>query len=134
LKIAISTDSGQVSPHFGRAPEFTIITIENNRVVDKKVFQNPGHSIGSIPKFINEKGAHCMITGGMGPRAVEFFRQYGIDIIMGVNGSVDNVIEEFLKGTLKGGESICSPGRGKGYGIDKIHTEEDNYHNHHNHH
>ncbi|MFX1392962.1 MAG: NifB/NifX family molybdenum-iron cluster-binding protein [Promethearchaeota archaeon] len=131
MKIAISTDSGKVSPHFGRAPEFTFITIEDNKVIKKDIFPNPGHTVGSIPKFINEQGAKCMITGGMGHRAIQFFNQYGIEVIMGVDGNLDDIIKKILNGTLEGGESICSPGGGKGYGVEKIHTEADNNHDHH---
>jgi predicted Fe-Mo cluster-binding NifX family protein len=133
LKIAISTDSGMVSPHFGRAPEFTIIEIENNKLIGQKVLPNPGHSTGSIPRFINEQGAECMITGGMGHRAMQFFGDYGIDIIVGVTGKIDEVIKKILDGTLEGGESLCNPRGGKGYGIDKVHTEEDDDHHHHQH-
>lgn len=131
MKIAISSDSGMVSAHFGRAPEFIIITIENNRVKEKKILQNPGHTMGSIPQFINEQGAKCMISGGMGPRAIDFFHQYDIDVIIGVSGKIEDVIEKFLNGTLEGTESLCSPGAGKGYGVDKIHTEADDDQNHH---
>lgn len=134
MKIAISSDSGKVSPHFGRAPEFTFITIENNKVVEKKVLQNPGHEVGSIPRFVNEQGAKWMIAGGMGRRAIEFFTQYGIDVIMGVSGKIDDVIKRILDGTLEGGESLCSPGGGKGYGVEKIHTEADDNHEHHHFH
>ena len=47
--------------------------------------------------------------------------------------SSDNVIEKILNETLEGGESTCKPGGGRGYGIEKIHTEkDDNYKlNHH---
>jgi len=134
VKICISSDSGIVSAPFGRVPEFTFITIENNEVVEKKVFQNPGHTVGSIPKFVNDQGAKCMIAGGMGPRAVNFFNQYGIEVIMGVSGKIDDVVREILDGTLEGGESLCAPGGGKGYGVDKIHTEADDDHEHHHHH
>lgn len=134
MKIAISSDSENVSAHFGRAPNFTLVTIENNKLIEKKVLQNPGHTVGSIPKFISEQGAKCMITGGMGRRAQDFFSQYGIEIIMGVTGKVDDVITGILDGTLEGGESLCSPGGGKGYGVDKIHTEEDDNHEHHHSH
>jgi len=79
LKIAISTDGDEVCPHFGRAPQFTIITIENNELIEKKVVSNPGHTVGSIPNFINAQGATCMIAGGMGNRAIQFFNQYGIE-------------------------------------------------------
>ncbi|MFX0011977.1 MAG: NifB/NifX family molybdenum-iron cluster-binding protein, partial [Candidatus Hermodarchaeota archaeon] len=36
LIIGISTDSARVSPHFGRAPYFTFIEIENEKVIDKR--------------------------------------------------------------------------------------------------
>ncbi len=133
MKYAISTDSGQVCPHFGRAPEFTIVTIEDGKVKEKLVIGNPGHTVGSIPKLIKDHGAHCMITGGMGHRAVEFFQGYGIDVIMGVNGDIDEVIDQILNGTLKGGESTCTPGGGKGYGVEKIHTDADDGGHHHDH-
>lgn len=134
--IAISTDSGEVCAHFGRAPQFTFVKIEANKVTDTKILPNPGHSVGSIPQFINEQGAKCLIAGGMGHRAVEFFNQYNIDTIVGVSGKIDDVVKKILDGTLKGGESLCNPGIGKGYGIEKVHTEADdnNNNNNNNHH
>jgi len=134
LKIAICTESGNVALHFGRAPWFTFVTIDNNKVIEKKALPNPGHMVGSIPEFINGQGATCMITGGIGHRAIGFFNQYGIEVIRGIIGSVDDTIEKILDGTLEGGENICSPGLGKGYGVEKIHTEaDDNDRNHHHH-
>jgi predicted Fe-Mo cluster-binding NifX family protein len=134
MKVAISTDNDRVSAHFGRAPQFTFITIEDNEVVGKEVFSNPGHTVGSIPEFVNQKGAEYMIAGGMGRRAVSFFNQYGIEVIMGIQGTIDEVIQKILDGTLEGGESLCSPGKGKGYGVDKIHTEADDEYGRHHHH
>ena len=133
MKIAISTDSVNVCAHFGRAPEFTFVTIDDDQIIEKKVLQNPGHSVGSIPQFINQQGATWMIAGGMGHRAQTFFNQYGIEVIVGVSGKIDDVIKKILDGTLEGGESLCSPGGGKGYGVEKIHTEADNNHEHHHH-
>ncbi|MBA7618958.1 hypothetical protein ES703_26290 [subsurface metagenome] len=131
MKIAISTDSGNVCAHFGRAPEFTFITIENNQVIEKEVLQNPGHSVGSIPQYVTQQGAKYMIAGGMGRRAEDFFNQYGIEVIVGVTGKIDDVIKKILDGTLEGGESLCAPGGGKGYGVEKIHTDADDNHEHH---
>jgi len=133
LKIAISTDSGKVCAHFGRAPEFTFVTIENSEIIGKDVLPNPGHTVGSIPKFLSEHGANYIIAGGMGSRAVEFFNQYNIEVITGIEGTIENVTKEFINGTLKGSEAICTPGAGKGYGIDKIHTEVDDDQEHHHH-
>ena len=131
MKIAISTDSGKVCAHFGRAPEFTFVTIENSEIIGKVVLPNPGHTVGSIPKFLSEHGANYIIAGGMGSRAVEFFNQYNIEVITGIEGTIENVTKKFINGTLKGSEAICTPGAGKGYGIDKIHTEADDNQDHH---
>ncbi len=132
MKIAISTDNGRVCAHFGRAPAFTFVTIENNEVVDKEVLPNPGHTVGNIPEFVHRNKATYMIAGGMGGRAVSFFNKYGIEVIVGVQGTIDEVIQKIIDGTLEGGESLCAPGGGKGYGVDKIHTEaDDEYHHHH---
>ncbi|MFX1234601.1 MAG: NifB/NifX family molybdenum-iron cluster-binding protein [Promethearchaeota archaeon] len=135
MKIAISTDSNKVSPHFGRAPTFTFLTIENDKLVNKEEFTNPGHEVSSIPEFVNKHGAEYIIAGGMGHRARHFFEQYGINVIVGVEGDIETVIERILAGEIKtmGGESLCSPGGGKGYGVEKVHTEADDFHEHHHH-
>ncbi len=134
LKIAICTEMGKVSQHFGRAPDFTFVSIENNKLVEKKVLPNPGHEVGSIPKFIKDHSAKCMIVGGIGHRAIDFFNQYGIEVIQGIVGSVDDVIAKVLDGTLEGGENICTPGGGEGYGVAKIHTDADDNSDHDHHH
>ena len=135
MKIAISTENNQVCAHFGRAPTFTFLTIENDQLIKKEEFPNPGHTVGSIPEFVHEHGAEYMISGGMGHRAQAFFQQYGIDVIVGVQGTIDSVIERILAGQIKtmGGVSLCSPGAGKGFGVEKIHTEADDNHEHHHH-
>ena len=51
MKIAISSDSGIVSPHFGRAPEFTLVTIENNQLVEKKRL----HAIELIYEYLGRQ-------------------------------------------------------------------------------
>ena len=126
MRVAISTDGAHVSAHFGRCPSFTIVDIEKGAVVKKEVVDNPGHEPGFIPQFLHERGAECIVAGGMGQRATGFFGEYGIRTIIGVSGTIDDVIKQLAQGTLKGGESLCSPGAGKGYGLDK--TECDHPH------
>ena len=119
MKIAIPTEGGEVSPHFGRAPEFVIVEIEENSVVKREKIANPGHRAGFLPSFLADSGVTHVITGGAGQRAQSGFAQYGIELVAGISGKVDEVIEKILQGTLKGGESLCKPGLGKGYGIEK---------------
>ena len=119
MRIAISTDGDSVSEHFGRCPEFTIIDIEESKLIKKESVKNPGHHPGFIPQFLHDRGVECIIAGGMGMRATEFFKQFGIKTIVGISGKIDDTLDKIIKGTLKGGESLCKPGAGKGYGLDK---------------
>lgn len=119
MRIAISTDGKNVSSHFGRCPSFTLIDIENGNTVKRLELLNPGHSPGYIPQFLKDKGVQIIVCGGMGARAQGFFETFSIETIMGVNGKIDDVIETLEKGMLKGGKSLCSPGAGRGYGVEK---------------
>ncbi len=119
MKIAISTDGGRVSEHFGRCPEFTILKIEDGKVAGREVIPNPGHHPGFLPKFFHEMGVEAIVAGGMGFRAQQLFDEMGIKPVMGVTGSLEEVTRQLIAGTLKGGESLCQPGGGRGYGIDK---------------
>ncbi len=119
MRFAISTEGDFVSPHFGRCPSFTIVEIENKSIVKKEVFDNPGHHPGYLPEFLHQKGADCIICGGMGQRAVTLFKELGIDVVVGVSGKISEVIDRLVKGELQPGESLCKPGSGKNYGIEK---------------
>jgi len=119
MKIAISTDEGTVSSHFGRCPSFTIIEIEERKLKGIEEIPNPGHHPGFLPDFFQKQGVQCIICGGMGQRAQNLFAQKGIDFILGVQGKIDEVIDKLLKGKLEGGDTLCQPGKGKGYGIPK---------------
>lgn len=128
MKIAISTDGNNVSAHFGRCPSFTIADIENGKCINKDKIDNPGHHPGFLPQFLREKGVNIIIAGGMGQRANQLFNEAGIEIIVGISGSVDEVIEKISKGNLKGGESLCKPGAGKGYGVEKTECDHPDGH------
>ncbi len=116
MKIAIATDNGQVAQHFGRCMEYTIFDIEKDKIVNKTLLPNPGHAPGAIPKFLHDNGCDLIIAGGMGRRAQEFFKQFNIDWIIGVQGNVDAVIQDYMNNSLVAGESSCTHGEGHGDG------------------
>lgn len=132
MKVAISTDGDYVSEHFGRCPSYTIVDIKDGRVFHKEVIANPGHQPGLIPQFLHHRGVECIVAGGMGMRAMGFFEEAGIQAILGASGKIDDVIRELHNGTLKGGESLCKPGAGKGYGLDKTQCDHPHHHEHDN--
>lgn len=115
MKIVISTDGDFVSAHFGRCPNFTIVDIKDGKVFSKELIDNPGHQPGYLPQFFHQKKVDAIIAGGMGESAKNLFNQFGIKQYVGVSGRIEDVIKQFLEGTLINGESFCSHGEDKGY-------------------
>jgi predicted Fe-Mo cluster-binding NifX family protein len=107
MRIAIATDNGSVAAHFGRCPSYTIVDVEEGKVIGREEIANPGHSPGFLPRFLAEKGVKVIIAGGMGPRAQSHFDDKNIESITGVQGNVDEIIESFLRNELKSGEDLC---------------------------
>jgi len=130
MKVAIATEGSSVAEHFGRCSLYTIVDIEEGKKPIRKVVENPGHAPGAIPKFLNEMNAECIVAGGMGVRAQQLFDQYNIAYLLGVTGSVDEVINSLQENTLTGGISLCSRGGGHGDGSGHEHAHEHKHENH----
>ncbi|MCK9223403.1 MAG: NifB/NifX family molybdenum-iron cluster-binding protein [Limnochordia bacterium] len=107
MKVAVSTDCGNVATHFGRCPHYTIADIVDGHVTNQEVIPNPGHQPGFLPKYLAENGIECIIAGGMGPRAEGLFKERGILTITGITGSVEDTLAELAAGTLKSKDSLC---------------------------
>jgi predicted Fe-Mo cluster-binding NifX family protein len=92
---------GQVSPHFGRCPFFLLAEANGTTAAVSEVVPNPyrgAHQPGAVPRFIRDMGADVIIAGGMGPRAIEMFHSFGIDVATGVTGTVTTVLGAYLRG------------------------------------
>jgi predicted Fe-Mo cluster-binding NifX family protein len=96
---------GAISAHFGRCPFYTLVDVEGRQILDSEVVRNPhfpNHQPGVIPQFIQSQKAHVMIAGGMGPKAIDFFHQLGIDVVTGAQGRIRDVVQAYLRGEISG--------------------------------
>jgi len=109
IGVAAEDNSGleaEVSMHFGRCPYYVIVEEKNGeidpliRVIANPYFSSHGEP-GQIPSFLKEQGIEVIIAGGMGPRAVGFFNQFGIKAVTGATGKVKEAVDGFLEGELK---------------------------------
>ena len=113
--IAIPSNDGvQVETHFGHCRNFVLIAVKDGAEASRKSVEPPAHSPGVFPAFLAEQGANVIITGGMGARAVDLFKQNSIDVILGANGSIDENLKVFLEGELDSTGSICTHDHGEG--------------------
>jgi predicted Fe-Mo cluster-binding NifX family protein len=97
--------AGQVSAHFGRCPYYVLVEANGGSVAGSRIVSNPYfelHRPGVMPRFIRDLGANVIIAGGMGPRAIEMFHSFGIDVATGATGAVEDVLGAFLRGEHRG--------------------------------
>jgi len=106
-KIAIPTDNGQVAGHFGRCPGFTLVEVDGEQIISQNQIDNPGHKPGFLPRFLNEKGANCIIASGMGRKAKDIFDENDIEVVTGAQGAIDGVVESYIQDKLDTEENIC---------------------------
>jgi len=110
MRIALSAENkagldSPISHHFGRCPAYVLVDVEDQEITSVRSIDNPyyqQHTPGMVPEFIHNQGANVMISGGMGRKAIDFFREYGIEVATGANGTVRTSLEEYLNGDLRG--------------------------------
>jgi predicted Fe-Mo cluster-binding NifX family protein len=108
MKIAVTAETNNglesmVAQHFGHAPFFILVDVEEGEVTATQGLANPfaeNHQPGQVPGFIKEQSANVMLSGGMGGRAIQFFEQVGIQAATGASGTVRQSLENYFGGKL----------------------------------
>ena len=107
-KIAIPTNEGQLWPHFGKAPQVTIVTVEDGQVRETVVMQAPEHAHGAMPRFLAAEGCTDVVCGGLGQGAIQMLMQLGIEVHAGAPAlPVNQVLSMYLSDTIVYGDGSC---------------------------
>ncbi|NLM16102.1 MAG: dinitrogenase iron-molybdenum cofactor [Candidatus Riflebacteria bacterium] len=107
MKIAVASDNGMVTGHFGHCENFMIFEAEDKKIVKSETIANPGHKPGFLPNFLAEQGVTVIISGGMGAGAVNIFNERNIEVVLGAAGDAKAAAEAYAQGTLKSTGSTC---------------------------
>lgn len=121
MKIAVTAQNDQVFPHFGRTPEFYVVSAENGKIIEEGTLPAPAEGHGALVGFLVEQGTDALICGGVGGGAVNSLRAAGIQIYAGAAGPVKEQVLSLLSGHLpQQGEANCDHhdehGHGHGHG------------------
>ncbi len=106
-----NTPESQLAEHFGRCPFFIVFETDGKQITSQKTVENPyfnNHVPGAVPKFIKSLDADLVLTGGIGPMAIEAFKSMSIEVIYGIEGTCRKAAEDYLSGKLKGDENPCT--------------------------
>jgi predicted Fe-Mo cluster-binding NifX family protein len=110
MKYAVPVSGGRLSSHFGHCEEFAFFDADAEKKIinGKEILPAPEHQPGLLPAWLAGHGVNIVIAGGMGPRALEIFRQNGIDVVLGAMASEpEDAVISHLKGALTTGENVC---------------------------
>lgn len=109
FKVAFSTsDEVTIEEHFGGCTKFVIYSIEDGKILKKDILEAPEHVSGAYPNFIIGENAKTIITGGMGPKAMNILVANGVEVILGASGNIEEVLKIYLNGELKSNGEACS--------------------------
>ena len=100
--------------HFGKAKFYTVITLEDNKIVDVEGIVNPGHGSGACGNAIANILAlnpDALIVSGIGASPAQGFQKAGLNVYADQeSATVQQSIEKFVNGSLKfmNGQGTCS--------------------------
>ena len=123
MKIAaISEDGTTISQHFGRAPLYVVITVEENKVIKKETRDKAGHhsfaahhadvkpgerhgyDAGAQVRHANMlstiSDCQVVLAGGMGWGAYDSLKNGGIEPIATDVKNIDEAVQRYLAGNL----------------------------------
>ncbi len=107
IRIAVASNNGMVSEHFGHCEAYMIFDAENNQIVKTESFPSPGHRPGVLPNFLADQGVKVIISGGMGGSAITLFNKRDVEVIVGATGDAKSIVEKYLQGSLQSTGSVC---------------------------
>ena len=123
MKIAAITEDGTtISQHFGRAPLYLVVTVEDGKVTNKETRNKTGHhtfaahqpdlALGerhgydagaqtrhaSMAEIISD--CQVLLAGGMGWGAYESMKSHNIEPIVTDVATIDEAVKLYLEGKL----------------------------------
>lgn len=126
MKICVTstgpTMDASVDPRFGRCQYFVFVdseTMEYEAMPNPSIGASSGAGIQAA-QTVADKGAGVVITGQVGPNAIQTLGATNISIVTGASGTVSDAIEQYNSGGLQQSGSTTVPassGMGSGAGV-----------------
>ncbi len=132
VKVAVSSTgpdmNSQVNPRFGRCQYFLIVDTDtmNAEAIQNTAAMASGGAGIQAAQVVAQKGAQAVLTGSLGPNAIQALSAAGLDVALGISGTVREAVEQYKSGTIQvspptsaqsgqGGSTGMGTGAGVGY-------------------
>lgn len=124
MKIAVISEDGKtISQHFGRAPLYVVLTVEDGKVTGRETRPKMGHNAFAGQGEEHEQGqvhgygpeaqsrhagmagaiadSQVLLAGGMGMGAYDSLKQLNIEVVMTDQRNIEDAVKLYLEGKLK---------------------------------
>jgi predicted Fe-Mo cluster-binding NifX family protein len=116
MNVAIPIHGSRVMPRFGCTREVMVVTIEGGQIVSRKQVLITPERFLSLPAVLASERVSVVICGGIHPRFQQMIQSQNIQLIWGVIGEWQDVLQAYLNGTLRSNPAFClRNGSGRGY-------------------
>lgn len=113
--VSASADSldAPMDPSFPRCRYFIFVDLETMKfeAVPNAAAEAPRGAGALAAQIVKSKGANVVITGNIGPHAMQILSAAGIKVFAGAYGTVREAIEKYKRGELKETTSPTVGGR-----------------------
>ena len=111
MKVALPSRENQIDSHFGHCDYFTVFTIDETtkKILSQEKLKSPqGCGCKSnVAQLLAEMGVTTMLAGNMGEGAVNVLNHAGIEVYRGCSGRVEQVVQQWLDGSLTDSGDAC---------------------------
>jgi len=90
--------NARIAEHFGRAPFYDVVELEDGKVENIETLENKGEhfgGLGHMHEHILEQKPNAIITYGMGPRGLIGFQESGVAVLKANADTVKDVIANY---------------------------------------
>jgi len=107
MKIAVPTNGNNLdspaSPVFGRCPTYIFVDTETMafEVLPNPAMNQPGGAGIQAAQFVVNQGAKAVLTGNLGPNAMDVLQAAGVPGYLIADGTVRQAVEQFKEGQLQ---------------------------------
>jgi predicted Fe-Mo cluster-binding NifX family protein len=122
---AVSEDGINISEHFGRAPYYVVVTVEDGKIVSREIRNKPGHlqfagepqeetsradprghGFGSSAQYRHGRmvavisDCQVLLSRGMGAGAYQSIKQSGISPVITDIVDIEEAVQAYIEGRL----------------------------------
>jgi predicted Fe-Mo cluster-binding NifX family protein len=91
----------QVGQHFGKVLNYIVYDTQTGETSILPNTSEHNGGVGLPPELMSQNAVNIMLCGGLGRKAVAMFDEYGIEVFVGAQGTIQDALNAWKEGKLE---------------------------------